>query len=106
MTGRTTGALRVVLAALLLALARAAAAAPDPGYAEALIAKAHRLGLARDPHWLRLGHWRKYPLTGYRSDAAGSDFFVDPHGRTDPTAELEADLRAFFGASEQPAEEV
>jgi hypothetical protein len=106
MTGCTTGALRAALAALPLVLARAAAAAPDPGYAEALIAKAHRLGLARDPHWLRLGHWRKYPLTGYRSDAAGPDFFVDPQGRTDPAAELEADLRAFFGATEQPQAEV
>src|SRR5690242_19226836 len=105
MKRRPTGALRALLAALLLA-ASAASAVPDPAYAEALIAKAHRLGLARDPHWLRLGHWRKFPLTGYRSDAAGPDFFVDPQGRSDPAAELEADLRAFFGATEQPAEEV
>src|SRR5512141_2493658 len=94
------GAPRVALAALLLVVARGASSAPDPAYAEALIAKAHRLGIARDPHWLRLGHWRKLPLTGYRSEAAGGDFFVDPQGRTDPAAELEADLRAFFGATE------
>lgn len=106
MPERTTGAPRVVVAALLLAIARGASAAPDPAYAEALIVRAHRLGLARDPHWLRLGHWRKFPLTGYRSEAAGRDFFVDPQGRTDPAAELDADLRAFFGATQQPPDEV
>lgn len=106
MSKRTTGALRVALAALPLIIALGASAAPDPAYAEALIAKAHRLGLAHDPHWLRLGHWRKSPLTGYRSDAAGRDFFVDPQGRTDPAMELDADLRAFFGAAQQPAEEI
>lgn len=100
------GAPRAFASALLLVVARGASPAPDPAYAEALIAKAHRLGLARDPHWLRLGHWRKLPLTGYRSEAAGRDFFVDPLGRTDPAAELEADLRAFFGATEQSREEV
>ena len=106
MPGRTGAALRAALAALPLALAFGADAAPDPEYAEALIAQAYRLGIPRDPHWLRLGHWRKYPLNGWRSDAEGPDFFVDPRGRTDPGAELEADLRAFFGATEQPKEEV
>src|SRR5690349_8583936 len=96
----------LLLMALPLALAPAARGETDRAYAESMVVKAHRLGLARDAQWLRLGHWRKHPLTGFRSEAAGGDFFVAPDGRTDPSAELDADLRAFFGVSGQPPAEV
>ncbi len=103
----STAALRAIFVALpLLVASGTARAAPDAAYAEAMVARAHQLGLAQDPHWLRLGHWRRRPLTGLRSEAAGRDFFLDPQGRTNPSAELDATLRAFFGATPQPADEV
>lgn len=93
-------ALRFLLAALPLLLAPQARAAADSAYVSSIVARAHALGLAHDPHWLRLGHWRKKPLTGWESEARGPDFFLAPGGDADPSAELDATLRAIFGAGE------
>jgi Domain of unknown function (DUF4105) len=66
----------------------------DP-LADELVARAERAGLAGQPAWLKLVHYRKDPLgTSYRSDADGPGFFVAPLGRFDPRAELEATIRA------------
>lgn len=66
-------------------------------------------GAAGETQWLRLGRWQKRGLFGrlfrsrYLSEADGQKLFLDPHGRTDPTAELRATLLAFaepLGGSE------
>lgn len=41
-------------------------------------------------------HYRRTWLGGWRSEAAGPEFFLSPRGRNDPQAELEATLAAFF----------
>jgi hypothetical protein len=80
----------------LLALALAAAiSTPDPTYLPDLLARARAANLSADPQWLRLGHWRS-GLTGVESEADGSAFFLSPRGKTDPAAELDATLAAFF----------
>jgi hypothetical protein len=90
------------LAALLLCLATAASAAaaePDPTYLGELVAKARALRLADDPGWLRLLHYRKRPLGGWKSEADGKAFFRAKGGKTSPAAELEATLAGFLDAS-------
>lgn len=75
---------------------------PDPvagrtdDYLNELLARARASGVAQDQAWLRLGHWRKHLLGGVESEADGPAFFLAEHGKTDPAAELEATLRAFF----------
>jgi len=83
--------------------ASAAPRAPDAvgvgadGYADALVARARALGLARARQWLRLGHWRASVLeSGRRSEVDGPALFLSPRGARDPAAELEATLRGFF----------
>jgi hypothetical protein len=71
----------------------AAAAAPPPGYAEELLARARSEAIARERGWLTLLHYKRGV-----SDARG-DFFLSPKGSRDPEAELEADLLAFFEPS-------
>lgn len=83
----------------LLALALAADAAADAPSAPAplpdlaaLVARADALRLAEDPGWLRLGHWRPRWLPGVKGDPDGPGFYLAPHGKTDPAAELRATL--------------
>jgi hypothetical protein len=69
---------------------------PDrAAYLSDLIARAHRLRLSERIEWRRLGHWRD-TLTGIESEADGPNFFLSPHGKSSPGAELDATLRAFF----------
>lgn len=74
--------------------ARAQAAEPRP-YVESLVAEAERQKLAAQPMWLRLGHYRK-GWFGWESEADGKQFFASEEGKGDPSAELDATLRAFF----------
>lgn len=77
--------------------ARAAHAPPDSAYVRLLIAKARLLRLGRDIQWLKLGHYRTAAFSdSYESEVDGADFFLSPRGKSDPQAELEATLRAFF----------
>jgi hypothetical protein len=71
-------------------------------YLESKVLEARRRELWKSTTWLRLGHYRSRWLGGYVSEADGKDFFVAPEGKTDPAAELEATLRAFFLAPEPP----
>jgi hypothetical protein len=65
-------------------------------YVRELLARAHRMKLASRVEWRRLGHWKR-TLTGFlESQADGPNFFLSPHGKTNPGAELDATLRAFF----------
>ena len=52
--------------------------------------------LARDEEWIRLLHYRKGLFGGWESEADGEPFFNAKEGKTDPEAELEATVRAFF----------
>ncbi len=94
-----------VLVALLVSLASAAAPAaadgvaaphPDPAHLEELLARARSQRLWEDPGWLRLGHWRPTRVGGVESEVDGMAFFRALRGKTEPRAELEATLRAFF----------
>jgi hypothetical protein len=73
----------------------------DP-YVDALIREAKRQDLAHSRQWLRLGHYTLGELgsgflgNGYESAVASAEFFLSARGGTDPDAELEATLRAFF----------
>ncbi len=54
-------------------------------------------GLAKTPAWLRLLHYHSRPLgLGARSLADDPGFFNAPDGASDPQAELDATLAAFF----------
>jgi hypothetical protein len=90
------------LVALLVSLAAAAPAAaapaPDPSYLPELALRARRLGLAEDPGWIRLGHWRRTAQGGWKSEVDGPAFFRALRGKTSPRAELEATLRGLFDA--------
>ena len=87
------------LVALLVSLAAAAAPvapAPDPAHLDELVARARQQRLWEDPAWLRLGHWRRTRMGRFESEVDGSTFFRALLGKTDPRAELEATLQAFF----------
>jgi hypothetical protein len=92
---------RALLAFLVLALPAAAAPpSPDPSYLDQLIAEARERGVADAREWRILLHYRRNPvplaLPGVTSVADSPEFFLAEHGKTDPQAELEATLAAFF----------
>ena len=75
-----------------VAQAPAAAAAPvQPLVLEQLIARARATHLAQDQTWLTLLHVAT-GVSGTRSLIDEPRFFVSPHGKRDPAAELEATL--------------
>jgi len=60
--------------------------------------------LADTPMWHALLHYRRHPLTRQlRSLADDPGFFLAPQGRTDPQAELDATIAAFFDADPRHA---
>ncbi|HWP94871.1 MAG TPA: DUF4105 domain-containing protein [Gammaproteobacteria bacterium] len=85
----------LVVALLGQAEPRPEARAED-SYADTLIARAAALELASHPMWRTLLHYRPRFPSGYVSEADSPGFFLARNGRTDPAAELEATLRAFF----------
>jgi hypothetical protein len=69
---------------------------PDPAHLPELVARARERRLAEDLGWIRLGHWRRTLLRGWKSEVDGRSFFLSERGKTEPAAELEATLAAFF----------
>lgn len=66
-------------------------------YADELIAAARAKRLGERVEWLQLLHYEPYSWRlGRRSLADDPRFFNAPNGKTDPVAELDATLRAFF----------
>jgi len=84
-----------LVVAIWLACAASARSVEAASYADTLISQAHRLDLAHQPIWLRLGHFRK-GWFGWESEADGRGFFAAEDGKGNPEAELDATLRAFF----------
>ena len=69
----------------------------DPGYPDELIAQARGLQLSEARPWRALMHYRAdLVLPGVTGQADDPGFYLAPDGKTNPAAELEATLRAFF----------
>lgn len=89
---------------LFLVLPGLAGAESPEAYLEGLLAKAAQQQLASDPYWQLLLHYRPDLLGRRRSLVDDPRFFLAPTGKTDPAAELAADLRGFFSPP-QPGQE-
>lgn len=87
--------------------AGALAAADADAYAAELIARAHALELSNSRQWHALMHYRRnWILPGVTGQADDPSFYLAPRGKTDPRAELEATLRAFFAPAIEETPEV
>ena len=81
-----------------------------PPTLDELLDQVVRTKLADSREWHLLVHYRRNLVSsGYRSQIDDPAFFLAPQGKTDPQAELEATLRAFFSTEEikgsgQPAQ--
>ena len=90
--------LRLTLAVLLCA----ALPAHANEYLSELVQRAHEKNLAARAEWHALLHYRPNLLTpGVTSQADDTKFFNAPSGKTDPAAELDATLAAFFSDREE-----
>lgn len=71
--------------------------AQENEYLHQLVQQARELRLAERSEWLNLLHFKPYALLpGGRSLADDDAFFNSPEGKTNPAAELESTLAAFF----------
>lgn len=64
--------------------------------AEKLIKKADQLKLYEDPYWKTLMHYKPAPFHKYKSLVDDPNFFCAKNGKTNPRAELNATIKAFF----------
>lgn len=85
--------LLIIFCLLLLPFEKLQAA--DSPRVKSLIERAQSLGLAEDPYWLTLLHYKK-GWTGSRSLVDDPGFFLSPEGKRNPAAEMEEMLRAVF----------
>jgi Domain of unknown function (DUF4105) len=91
---------RRLLYLILCWLPVAAAASGD--YRAELIAAARAKRLSEEPQWRALLHYhRRLIHPGFESQADDPSFFNAPDGKTNPEAELEATLAAFFSDDEE-----
>src|SRR5262245_48619992 len=72
------------------------AASDEPPYLTELVARSLVGKLANTREWHLLLHYRANIFGGYTSEVNDPQFFLAPHGKTDPQAELAATLKAFF----------
>jgi hypothetical protein len=71
--------------------------AEDQSYLQQLIQSARQQHLQQRPEWHKLLHYKPGLLPGsFKSQVDAPDFFFANDGKTDPGAELEATLAAFF----------
>lgn len=94
---------------LILLCPRALLAAQGNDYLSELIGQSAEKKLSEERYWRLLLHYRDRLFGGAQSEAGEGKFFLDPNGRNDPQAELEATLAQFFsdqpvGTSQQPAQ--
>lgn len=85
----------LTIAVAVLGFGREAQGAP-PVYVERLVQLARDKQLANAEQWRRFLHYQKKLFGGWESEADGEPFFNAPDGKTNPQAELEATVRAFF----------
>ena len=96
--------LQLICLLLSLALTPALAAQP-PAYAQQLITQAREKSLSSSPRWQALLHYRSNLIApGVTSEVDAPGFFLARNGKTDPEAELEATLRAFFNPQPSDAD--
>jgi len=81
------------------------ARADDQQYVEDLVSKARSMKLYQERYWHTLLHYETGVL-GLRSLVDDPNFFLAQDGKTNPQAELEADLRAFFQPQEESKDSV
>ncbi|HEY8269780.1 MAG TPA: DUF4105 domain-containing protein [Pseudobdellovibrionaceae bacterium] len=74
--------------------------AETSAYTQAL-QKAHELGLAQEPQWLLLGHYKKNLLNQWKSDISDPNFFISPEGATNPSAELDSLLASLWSPANE-----
>ncbi|HBP90599.1 MAG TPA: hypothetical protein DD706_23260, partial [Nitrospiraceae bacterium] len=82
---------------------------PPSPYLQELLQQAIVDKLHQDRYWHLLLHYRNESFGGYNSEVDDPGFFLSPHGKIDPEAELQATLTSFFseklvGRSQQPAQ--
>jgi len=82
-----------ILFFILLSLSSHAVA---DSYLDQLVTRAKQLNLHQHAYWLKLLHYKPNMFSGYRSEVLSRNFFTSQRGRTNPEAELEATLAAFF----------
>ena len=70
--------------------------AGDSPYLSGLIRTAREKKLCNDHYWHILLHYKSSMVSGLHSLIDDPKFFLSPDGKTDPQAELDATLRAFF----------
>lgn len=86
-----------LLLALVIFWLPAPTFAADADYLQELIARSHAAGLSSTAQWLALVHYRTNLIfPGVTGQADDPEFYLAPDGKTDPRAELDATLRAFF----------
>ena len=67
---------------------------PDEKF-DKIIKKQFREGLAANPKWIKLLHYKKGFFGGHESQADGKGFFLHKDGKTNPEAELEKSIELF-----------
>ena len=67
---------------------------------EDYLQQAEKKNLSATLEWTRLGHYQKNILGQLRSPVRG-DFFISPEGPSNPRAELQATITAFFSGGRQ-----
>ena len=84
---------------LLLLLPGFPLQAEESSYLTSLLDSARQMELSKDAYWQTLLHFKK-TFWGFRSLVDDPRFFLDPAGKYDPQAELEATLRSLFDPEE------
>jgi len=89
--------LRAAILLALLTLQSMPLHAGDAVYLDELISRAHAVHLDAEREWRALVHYRaNLILPGVTGQADDAHFYLAPDGKTNPVAELDATLRAFF----------
>ncbi|MFW5966268.1 MAG: DUF4105 domain-containing protein [Persicimonas sp.] len=94
-----------VVACIVLWTASPVFADDDSAYLDELIARAEQQQLSEKRQWKTLLHYRRGLFGRLKSDVDAPEFFLSEQGKTDPQAELEATLAAFFEPARKPADE-
>lgn len=83
----------------LEAISKLSSTEPAPGYeqkAQEAVDKAFSMELHKKPYWKTLLHYKPSPFHRNKSLVDDPMFFIAKKGKTNPKAELEATIKAFF----------